>query len=78
MVFQKVSQGLSPEQASIQVHKDLKGATAGCGPAHRIAPIAGYTKIPTDSLISIAIEEAAITHYHKDAGELFCHYGLTL
>ena len=80
MVFQKVSQGLTSEQASIKVHKELNGATAGCGPAHRIAPIAGYTKIPTDSLISIVTEEAAITHYHKDAGNcsaimaLLCRY----
>ena len=80
MVFQKVTQGLSLEQASIQVHKELNGTTAGCGPAHRIAPIASYTKIPTDRLFSIAIEEAAITHYHKDAGNcsaimaLLCRY----
>ena len=59
MVFQKVTQGLSSEQASIQVHKDLKGATAGCGPVHRIAQSL-VMKIPTDCLISIAIEEAAI------------------
>ena len=32
MVFQKVSQGLSSEKASIKVHKELNGATAGCGP----------------------------------------------
>ena len=80
MVFQKVTHGLSSEQASIQVHKELNGATAGCGPAHRIAPIASYKKIPTDRLLSIAIEEAAITHYHKDAGNcsaimaLLCRY----
>ena len=58
MVFQKVSRGVSIEEASKEVDKQLNGATAGCGPAHRIAPIAGYKNIPTDRLISIAREEA--------------------
>ena len=80
MVFQKVSRGVSIEEASKEVDKQLNGATAGCGPAHRIAPIAGYKNIPTDSLVSIARAEAAITHYHPDAGNcsaimaLLCRY----
>ena len=80
MVFQKVSRGVSIDDASKEVDKQLNGATAGCGPAHRIAPIAGYKKIPTDRLISIAKEEASITHYHPDAGNcsavmaLLCRY----
>ncbi len=68
MVFQKVSKGISIEEAIKEVDKQLNGATAGCGPAHRIAPIAGYKNIPTNRLISVAKEEAAITHYHPDAG----------
>ena len=80
MVFQKVSRGVSIDDASKEVDKQLNGATAGCGPAHRIAPIAGYKNIPTDSLVSIARAEAAITHYHPDAGycsaimALLCRY----
>ena len=79
-VFQKVSTGITIEEASKAIDKKLNGATAGCGPAHRIAPIAAYKKIPTDRLISIAREEAAITHYHPDAGNcsaimaLLCRY----
>ena len=80
MVFQNVSKGIPIEEASKEVDKQLNGATAGCGPAHRIAPIAGYKNIPTDRLVSIAREEAAITHYHPEAGNcsaimaLLCRY----
>lgn len=80
MVFQNVSKGIPIEEASKEVDKQLNGATAGCGPAHRIAPIAGYKNIPTNRLVSIAREEAAITHYHPEAGNcsaimaLLCRY----
>ena len=80
MVFQKVSQGISIEDASIQVHKQLNGMTAGCGPAHRIAPLARYKDIPTNQLIDFARQEARITHHHPDAGNcsavmvLLCRY----
>ena len=68
MVFQKVSQGIPIEDASIQVNKELNGNTAGCGPAHRIAPLAAFKNIPTNKLVDYAREEARITHYHPDAG----------
>ena len=80
MVFQKVSQGISIEDASIQVHKQLNGMTAGCGPAHRIAPLAGFKDIPINQLIDFARQEARITHHHPDAGNcsavmvLLCRY----
>ena len=80
MVFKKVSQGISIEQASIEVNKKLNGATAGCGPAHRIAPLAGFKNILTNELADFAREEAKITHYHPDAGNcsavmvLLCRY----
>ena len=80
MVFQKVSQGISIEDASIQVHKQLNGITAGCGPAHRIAPLAGFKDIPINQLIDFARQEARITHHHPDAGNcsavmvLLCRY----
>lgn len=80
MVFQKVSQGISIEEASVQVHKQLNGMTAGCGPAHRIAPLARYKDIPTNQLIDFARQEARITHHHPDAGNcsavmvLLCRY----
>ena len=80
MVFQKVSQGINVDDASIQVNEELKGATAGCGPAHRIAPLAALKKIPTNKLVYYARQEARITHYHPDAGNcsgvmaLLCRY----
>ena len=80
MVFQKYSKGYSIEEASKEIDKQLNGATAGCGPAHRIAPIASYTKIPTNQIVDCARQEAAITHYHPIAGNcsaimaLLCRY----
>ena len=80
MVFQKVSQGISIEDASIQVNKALNGNTAGCGPVHRIAPLAAFKNIPTNKLVEYARQEAKITHYHPDAGNcsgvmvLLCRY----
>lgn len=69
MVFQKVSEGMSIEKASIHVDKLLAGETAGCGPVHRISPLASCMKIPTDKLVTYARQEARITHYHPDAGD---------
>lgn len=80
MVFEKISNGVSTKDASFEVDKYLKGATAGCGPVHRIAPLASFKIIPTNQIIEIAREEAKITHYHPDAGNcsaimaLLCRY----
>ena len=51
-----------------QTHKEFNNNTAGCGPAHRCAPLAGFMNIPNNQLISLARTEAKITHYHEDAG----------
>ena len=67
MVFHKVSQGIIIEDAVIQVNNQLDGATAGCAPAQRIAPLAGFSIIPINHLIDYARQEARITHYHPDA-----------
>ena len=80
MVFQKLSKGFSIDQASKDIDKQLNGATAGCGPAHRIAPLASLNNIQKNQLIDFAKEEAKITHYHPDAGNcsaimvLLCKY----
>ena len=80
MVFQKVSEGMSIEDASIKVNETLQGATAGFGPAHRIAPIAAFENIPTNELVYYARKEAQITHLHPDSGNssavmaLICRY----
>ena len=62
------------------MNKSLNGNTAGCGPAHRIAPLAAFKNIPTNKLVEYARQEARITHYHPDAGNcsgvmvLLCRY----
>ena len=80
MVFQRVSEGINIENAVLEVHKELNGETAGCGPVHRIAPLAAFSKMSENSLIDCARQEARITHYHIDAGNcsaimvLLCRY----
>ena len=54
MVFQKVSQGVPIQDASIEVNKALNGKTAGCAPVHRIAPLAAFKNIPTNKLLDYA------------------------
>lgn len=79
-VFTKIDKGMEPKLAVEKVHKDFDFSTAGCGPAHRATPLAGSTCIPTDKLISVAREEAKITHFDNDAGNgsaivvMLCRY----
>ena len=63
-VFTKIAKGIDPTDAVKQTHKEFNKNTAGCGPAHRCAPLAGFMTIPTDHLISLARMEANITHFH--------------
>ena len=43
------------------MNKTLNGNTAGCGPAHRIAPLAAFKNIATNKLLEYARQEARIT-----------------
>ena len=67
-VFTKIECGMSHNEAVLATHKQFDGNTAGCGPAHRVSPLAGFNDIKTEGLIKIARDEAKITHYHEDAG----------
>ncbi len=67
-VFTKIESGMSHDEAVLATHKQFDGNTAGCGPAHRASPIAGFMNIKTNNLIKVARDEAKITHYHEDAG----------
>ena len=67
-VFTKIECGMSHNEAVLATHKQFDGNTAGCGPAHRASPLAGFEYIMTDNLIQVARDEAKITHYHEDAG----------
>jgi len=79
-VFTKINKGMDAKLAVKKVHEDFGFNTAGCGPAHRATPLAGFTNISTHDLVSLARQEAKITHYHDDAGNgsaiviLICRY----
>ncbi len=79
-VFTKLLNGYNHEDAVFKTHNDFDESTAGCGPAHRCTPLAGFIKIPTNELAAIAKQEAKITHFHEDAGNgsaivvLMCRY----
>ena len=67
-VFTKIENGMEQNKAVLETHQQFDGNTAGCGPAHRASPLAGFDNIKTDKLIEVARDEAKITHYHEDAG----------
>ena len=79
-VFTKINKGMDPKLAVKKVHEEFGFYTAGCGPAHRATPVAGMLNISTDELVSLARQEAKITHYDDDAGNgsaiviLLCRY----
>ncbi len=69
-VFSFVSSGMSFEDAAKQVHKNMRGMTAGCNPAHRAAPLAMFMKVTDDELAAAAMAEARLTHLHPLAGDV--------
>jgi len=68
-VMRLVELGVSFEQAVIDVDTDSDGATAGCNPAHRNAPLAMCASIPDSELDRTAKAEAQLTHKHPIAGD---------
>jgi len=79
-VFNKIDKGMDPKLAVKRVHEEFGFNTAGCGPAHRATPLAGFINISTNDLLSLARQEAKITHYDDNAGNgsaiviLLCRY----
>ncbi len=69
-VLTLVDSGASFAQASAQVDEDLGGMTAGCNPAHRLAPLAMCRWLDDPALDRAAIEESRLTHGHPLAGEV--------
>jgi ADP-ribosyl-[dinitrogen reductase] hydrolase len=67
-VFKRIASGSPHTIALNAVDKKLHGKTAGCNPLHRSLPIAMCSFITEFQIESIAIQEALITHKHKDAG----------
>ena len=79
-VFNKIDKEMDPKLAVKKVHEEFGFKTAGCGPAHRATPLAGMLAIPTNQLITLAKQEAKITHFDDDAGNgsaiviMLCRY----
>ena len=69
LVFSKVSKGMEQDTAVREADALLDGGTAGCNPAHRIAPLAAFPFIKTEDIPSIARLEARLTHWHPHAGD---------
>jgi ADP-ribosylglycohydrolase len=69
-VLQLISSGLNPREATLRVHQEFSGKTAGCNPAHRSAPLVIHSSIPDDDLARCALAEASLTHFDPLAGEV--------
>ena len=69
-VFDLVLAGESRTAAVAHVHDELDGHTAGCNPAHRIAPLAASSYVTDEQLATIAMNEARLTHDAPLAGDV--------
>ncbi|MEK6235707.1 MAG: ADP-ribosylglycohydrolase family protein [Planctomycetales bacterium] len=70
LVLDKISKGVSPEEATLAADEELGGRTAGCNPAHRCPPLAAAAFLSDRQLSAAAKTEAALTHRHPLAGEV--------
>lgn len=69
-VFERVAAGVPFNAAAAQIDRQLGGMTAGCNPAHRIAPLSMSAAVDDLKLEEAAIAEARLTHQHPLAGEV--------
>lgn len=69
-VMELVESGKSFSEAAKMVHQEFEQLTAGCNPAHRIAPISMQRTIADDQFEGIARQEAALTHLHSTAADV--------
>jgi ADP-ribosylglycohydrolase len=58
------------QEATVQVHRELGGRTAGRDPAHRSSPLAMLATLADDDLSGFAMAEARLTHHDPLAGEV--------
>ena len=68
-VLELAAEGLSADAAAWQVDRELAGRTAGCNPAHRVAPLAMAACLADEALGGLAQAEASLTHRHPLAGD---------
>ena len=52
-VFTKIENGMEYDEAVLATHKQFDGNTAGCGPAHRASPFAGFDNIKTEKYLNL-------------------------
>jgi ADP-ribosyl-[dinitrogen reductase] hydrolase len=76
-VFKRIECGMERQQAVHEADIAQDGHTAGCNPAHRIAPLALFPFIKTADIGKLARQEAMITHYHPLAGDMAALMALT-
>lgn len=69
-VFKRVAEGVPPQEAVLMTHQALQMRTAGCNPAHRVAPLAMSAYLPDDELPVLACQEAKLTHWDPLAGRV--------
>jgi ADP-ribosylglycohydrolase len=67
-VLALIATGMSPQEATAQVHRDFDGKTAGCNPAHRSSPLSMLSAIADEHLAGCAMTEARLTHHDPLAG----------
>ena len=68
-VLSLANSGIAIDSAVAHVDRELEGRTAGCNPAHRIAPIAMALTITDEAVAKTALQEATLTHHHPLAGD---------
>jgi len=69
MVLALIDGGVDSEEAVRRVDQGLDGQTAGCNPAHRVAPLTMAAFLPDGALADAARTEAGLTHRHPLAGD---------
>jgi ADP-ribosylglycohydrolase len=65
-----MASGMPAAEATVQVHLEFGGMTAGCNPAHRSTPLAMLASIADKDLPGYAATEARLTHHDPLAGEV--------
>lgn len=65
-----MASGIPCQEATVQVHREFGGKTAGCNPAHRSPPLSMLAAIADNELRTYAMAEARLTHHDPVAGEV--------
>jgi ADP-ribosylglycohydrolase len=65
-----MADGMPYQEATVQVHREFGGMTAGCNPVHRSPPLSMLAAIADTELPVCAMAEARLTHYDPVAGEV--------